>query len=78
MCLGSRAGRPVFFRGDIRETGCMPFLAFHQHKLSHGIAGKVIKDRAIRQLRRRNIASLEILRSLPGHRAELLIPIADA
>jgi hypothetical protein len=55
-----------------------PVLTFLQHKLGHGITGKVVKNLAIGALRRRKIASLELLRGLPGHRAKLLIPIADA
>jgi hypothetical protein len=54
------------------------FPALLQHEPGHGIVGKLFQDGAIGALRRGEIASLKILRSSPGHRAELLVPIADA
>jgi len=47
------------------------------HELRQGILGKLVQDVTVGTLCCRKIASLELLRGLPGHRAQLLIPIAD-
>ena len=53
-------------------------LTILQHELGHGIARKVVKDGPISALCRRKVASLDVFRGLPGHRAELLVPIANS
>src|SRR5712671_2484848 len=60
------------------EIGRSAFLAFLQHELGHGIAGKVVKDGAIGALCRRKIASLDLLRGMVSHCAELFVRIADS
>src|SRR3981081_731199 len=52
-------------------------LAFRHHEPGQGIFGELFQDVAVGTLGRRKIASLEFLRSMPGHRAQRLIPIAS-
>src|SRR4051812_20978236 len=64
-------------RPGLGAIGYSAFLALLQHELGHGIAGKVVEDRAIGAPCCRKIASLELSRGKPRRFAQLFIPIAN-
>src|SRR5260221_14347460 len=63
--------------GQRRQDLIVLSRALRHHELRQGILGKLVQDVTVGTLCCGKIASLELLRGLPGHRAQLLIPIAD-
>src|SRR5882724_6095947 len=72
----------LLFRYSLRfpgigKSGLLFCRAFRDHRPGQGIFGKLSQDVTIGQLCGWKISSLELLRGLPSHRAQLLLPIAD-
>src|SRR3979490_1139628 len=65
----------LYFPG-VGESGLLG-LAFRHHESGQGVFRKFVQDVAVGPLGRRKIASFEFLRSMPGHRAQRLVPVAN-
>src|SRR5882724_12712453 len=70
-------GRSPTRRRHLGKIGSLFSCAFRDHEPGKRIFGELLQDVTISTLCGRQISGLELLRGLPGHRAQLLIPIAN-